>query len=378
MLLVFLQHAAAFHFLSIRSARLVGVDGWGCNYASHLCSSGLRLVNRGLRATAEDPNSAPWHSPKPNLFRSGVENSDKSNNSPYSGVQADRLSAVLPVEIFGFQKALAEVRQLQRVENNESLIVFNDRNNLHRICRPGKPTYRRLFTHQTWELHLGGSTLTRWVKIVKGIPFSVIVHTTWKSVVLITMYAFVVSHLLPVSIISTLSQSHLPFNFCGSAIGLLLVFRTNHAYSRLDEARALWGRLCQVTHEIASLVAASEGTAIEDAGGLLSGSALNTRNSKRWLTTRDVVAVHRYLVAFAWALRDELRDNDPRDDILRLLITDAREEQWIAASRSRSMALMNRLRRKVHDMWKRDQLADHTIFLLEGQVLLFFFSHGSR
>lgn len=159
---------------------------------------------------------------------------------------------------------------------------------------------------------------------------------------------------------STASKAQLPFSFCGSAIGLLLVFRTNNAYQRLDDARGLWAELTYVLHEIASLVAASEGQGEPKEGG--------SDGHVPKMPTRDVVNVHRYLVALVWALRDELREEDARDDILRLLIVDEQEELWISSSASRPRALMNQLRRKLHAAWHQERLAAHTIFLLDGQV----------
>lgn len=198
----------------------------------------------------------------------------------------------------------------------------------------------------------------------------------------ITAYSLVITHFLPVSIINSASQAQLPFSFCGSAIGLLLVFRTNNAYTRLNEARELWAYLSQVAHEIASLVASSEVTGaakgsdarLEAASAtpVLDGpSSASDRPLKGFgMTTRDVVDVHRYLVAFVWALRDELREDNARDDVLRLLVLDEKEERWIASSPSRPKAIINRLRRRLHDTWHRHGVADHTIFLLDGLVTL--------
>ncbi len=43
----------------------------------------------------------------------------------------------------------------------------------------------------------------------------------------------------------------------GSALGLLLVFRTNSAYQRLYEARQIWGQLTNTIREMSLLVQSS-------------------------------------------------------------------------------------------------------------------------
>jgi len=43
----------------------------------------------------------------------------------------------------------------------------------------------------------------------------------------------------------------------GSALGLLLVFRTNSAYQRLYEARQIWGQLTNTIREMSLLVHSS-------------------------------------------------------------------------------------------------------------------------
>jgi len=46
--------------------------------------------------------------------------------------------------------------------------------------------------------------------------------------------------------------------YIGSAIGLLLVFRTNSAYGRLGEATKAWGSITKIVRDIASKAATSE------------------------------------------------------------------------------------------------------------------------
>ena len=45
----------------------------------------------------------------------------------------------------------------------------------------------------------------------------------------------------------------MPFTLSSPALGLLLVFRTNRAYDRFWEGRKLWGKLTNMTRELARL-----------------------------------------------------------------------------------------------------------------------------
>ena len=104
--------------------------------------------------------------------------------------------------------------------------------------------FRKLFTHDTWQTHLGGSTLSRWWRCVRATHRSTILRSTFPIVALIGLYSFGVGSLLPRYLPSKLLQDQqMPLSLCGSAIGLLLVFRTNSAYARLAEARTTWGHI---------------------------------------------------------------------------------------------------------------------------------------
>ena len=100
--------------------------------------------------------------------------------------------------------------------------------------------------------------------------------------------------------------------------GLLLVFRTDNAYRRLEEARKDWSRILYLSREVVSRVLVS----------------------CEYPVTCEVA---RYLCSFAWSLRDMLRDAEDRDDILDVLL-DAEEASWVVSQRSRPLALLGRVR----------------------------------
>lgn len=93
-----------------------------------------------------------------------------------------------------------------------------------------------------------------------------------------------------------------PFSLLGVAIAIFLGFRNNASYARFVEARQLWGNLL-----------------ITERSLLRQAKALHLAPAARQRLTA-------LLVAFAWALKHQLRQSDGRDDLERHLPTPDREE----------------------------------------------------
>jgi putative membrane protein len=119
----------------------------------------------------------------------------------------------------------------------------------------------------------------RFSKVSTSIMPEVLLSFVWALFVSKQLRMLVATKLLALT-----SEMWVPLSLQGTAIGLMLVFRTNSAY------------------------------------------------------------VCRYLCAFSWSLRDKLRDGDTRDDILCLLLSD-KEAAWVRTQRSRPLAIENLLRR---------------------------------
>jgi putative membrane protein len=81
----------------------------------------------------------------------------------------------------------------------------------------------------------------------------------------------------------------------GIAIAIFLGFRTNTSYARFNEARCLWGMLLIVTRSISRQVR-----------GILHSKA-------------DSLLVAKFLTAFSWSLKHQLRGTDAKSDLERLL-----------------------------------------------------------
>ena len=133
----------------------------------------------------------------------------------------------------------------------------------------------------------------------------------------------------------------------GTALGLLLVFRTNNSYLRLLEARSYWSESLICVREIAQGVA----TAL-----------LWDKRNRNNVDARDSAArVCRYLACFAWEMRARYMGGDALADtdvLHKLLPSD--EADFIGAQRLRPLQLLAALRRELHDQYTEGWLPAHT------------------
>ena len=176
--------------------------------------------------------------------------------------------------------------------------------------------------------------------------FSSIARATFPCVVACFVWALGVAVSLPrllPGVARSASQMWIPLSLQGTAIGLLLVFRTNNAYLRLAEAREQWGRLLMLLREITLKVSCE---------------------AQRATVTCEVC---RYLCAFTWSLRDKLRDDEMRDDILTTLLG-RKDSEWVVTQRSRPLAILSRLRRLLHAEYKAGALDSQSFYFIETDL----------
>jgi putative membrane protein len=127
-----------------------------------------------------------------------------------------------------------------------------------------------------------------------------------------------------------LALPNLPLAIGGGALGVLLGFRNNISYSRWWEARTLWGRIVNHSRCLGRQVVAyvSGGDRTEDRGLIRD-------------TQRRIVY---YQIAYANALRCQLRGQDPRPELAPFLseeeIDSLRGEKNAAAEIQRRIALL--------------------------------------
>lgn len=261
-----------------------------------------------------------------------------------TGEQRTDITDIDPIDIQILQKQLQSVRNLPRIVDYEFAeegmrqdVLLDNANR--------EPSFRRLFTHETWSRYTGRSPLERIVRNFKLWRCSSVSRAIFPVVLIIFAWSFSVAYMLPrlaPRVATCATQMWIPISLQGTAIGLLLVFRTNNAYRRLEEAREQWGRLLMLLREVATKASCA-------------------------LPYDATCELCRYLCAFAWSLRDKLRDGEVRDDILSLLLNEE-ELCWIGLQRSRPLAVLSRIRRLMHAELEAGVLSPHMHYFIETDL----------
>lgn len=205
----------------------------------------------------------------------------------------------------------------------------------------GLPSFTRLFTHDTWAEYTGRSPAARWSEIIGTWRYSTVWAALWPLCLGWALLAFCIAS-LPASVLPRTSP--LPLSLMGSAIGLLLVFRSNNTYQRLAEARLLWGRAIYLCREIAQSTATA----------LFFDEDIPRKADARKAAT-DVC---RYLAAWCWELNAKLTGPPTirgsalySDDIIRVLLNEE-EADWLSQQRSRPLQILGSLRRVLHRQFR--------------------------
>ncbi len=244
-----------------------------------------------------------------------------------------------PIDIQIIQRQFASVRELPRVQRS-----YQDAAKVLEIDDYLEPSFRRLFTHNTWNRYTGNSPLTRLGLLVRNWTRCSVLNSVWPCIAIVTVWSLVVTTLLPASLLARWASGlAATLQLQGAAIGLLLVFRTDNAYRRLEEARLQWGRIIYLSREIVTKAVVS-------------------------LEYPVVCDVARYLCAFSWSLRDKLRTTKRRDDILELLLVDPSEVAWVSSQRSRPLALLGRVRQVLYREFEAGLLPPTQHYMIDTDV----------
>ncbi|WP_114811107.1 bestrophin family protein [Paraburkholderia kururiensis] len=140
-----------------------------------------------------------------------------------------------------------------------------------------------------------------------------------------------------------------PFTLCGVALTIFLAFRNNRSYDRYWEARTLWGNLLISARTLTSQMLAYVPT------GSHEGSQQFDRD-----------AFVRSLMAFAYALKHQLRDTDPYDDLEPLV--GAARAIALKGRQYRPVAILNDLRTTLGALHKRGALDGTQLWMLDAQL----------
>ena len=271
------------------------------------------------------------------------DDTGESANKSSAKVRDPRLDGLAPIDVQVLQNQLDSVRKLPRIRESLEKAQLRMRNDFSFYESRKEPSFRRLFTHATWEYHTGRSLLFRWRGVLANWRISSVLRNVGPAVALISAWSAAVSLVLPHGLgPGKTSAMGLALSLQGAAIGLLLVFRTNNAYSRLEVAREQWGDLIYLSREIVS----------------------------KCVTALDypvVCAVCRYICAMTWSLRDKLRDAEERDDILRTLLSKD-DRKWVISQRSQPLALLIRIRQILYNEFADGKLPPHLHYVLEDDL----------
>jgi putative membrane protein len=138
-------------------------------------------------------------------------------------------------------------------------------------------------------------------------------------------------------------------------VGFLLTLRSNHALSRLMEARKLWSKVILNTREMASLIAAFV-YPVDKQLALLLG---------------------RHVALFGWLLKSQLRFTKKDDvvELVRTMIPNKRDADFLLSQRQKTVVVITRIRQvlahlgKAHKLTTAEEIAlDHTCHALSEVI----------
>ncbi|KAB8060403.1 hypothetical protein GCN74_08980 [Janthinobacterium sp. FT14W] len=136
-----------------------------------------------------------------------------------------------------------------------------------------------------------------------------------------------------------------PFPMVGISLAIFLGFRNNASYARFAEARHIWGQLLIAARALAS-------QAITYLPQQTSGL--------------DQQLLLRRLIAFVYALKHQLRQTDPQQDLARYL--PAAEVQQLQGMTFKPVAVLHTVRAMLHDAALRQGGQTQLLWMLDHQL----------
>lgn len=136
-----------------------------------------------------------------------------------------------------------------------------------------------------------------------------------------------------------------PFPMVGISLAIFLGFRNNASYARFVEARHIWGQLL-----IAARALASQALTYlpQETSGL------------------DQQLLLRRLIAFVYALKHQLRQTDPQQDLARYL--PAEEVQRLQGVNFKPVAVLHTVRAMLYDAVQRQPGQTQLLWMLDTQL----------
>lgn len=224
----------------------------------------------------------------------------------------------------------------------------------HLIGRSNALSYSKTWTLDDWEIH---NSRRRYVRYVWNFPRSRLIKRTTPQLSVLLIWSFLSnriedrffkSHHIPLSALGTVS----------TFLAFLLTLRSNHALSRLDEARRLWSKVILNTREMGQLTAAFIYPVDKELALLLA----------------------RHVSVFGFLLKSQLRFTKKEDviDIVRTMLPGPhyeKDSQFILSQRQKSVAVITRIRQVLSHLGKQHRLTtaeeialDHTAHALSEVI----------
>lgn len=258
----------------------------------------------------------------------------------------------------------------QKNKNDDTLLKFSAdvQNVLHNLrgmeidpCIPNhlkghhssSLSYSKTWTLDDWEFH---NSRKRYFRYLKNFP-----HSRLARRIMPQQAALFVWTLLSVWIEDNFLSSYklkIPLASLGTIstfVAFLLTLRSNHALSRLYEARMLWSKVILNTREMASLISSFIYPVDKQLALMLA----------------------RHVSLFGWLLKSQLRFTKKDDvvELVRTMIPNKRDADFLLAQRQKPAAVITRIRQvlahlgKAHKLTTAEEIAlDHTAHALSEVI----------
>lgn len=219
--------------------------------------------------------------------------------------------------------------------------------------RSSSLSYSKTWTLDDWEFH---NSRKRYFRYLKNMP-----HSRLMRRIMPQQMALLIWTILSVYLEDQFLSSYKPkiplaaLGTISTFVGFLLTLRSNHALSRLMEARKLWSKVILNTREMASLIAAFVYPVDKQLALLLA----------------------RHVSLFGWLLKSQLRFTKKDDvvELVRTMLPNKRDADFLLSQRQKTVVVITRIRQvlahlgKAHKLTTAEEIAlDHTCHALSEAI----------
>ena len=279
-----------------------------------------------------------WHTGMNKLYstKSSTVNNNSNNNNIIMDDTLSRFSA-----------------DVQHVLQNLRANEFDPCIPKHLMGRPSSLSYSKTWTLDDWEYH---NSRKRYLRYLWFMPKSRLIRRIMPQQLVLLGWTFLsiwfednvfssYKPTIPLSGLGTLS----------SFVAFLLTLRSNHALSRLDDARKLWSKVVLNTREMASLISAFIYPVDKQLALMLA----------------------RHVALFGWLLKSQLRFSKKDDvvELVRVMLPNKRDADYVLSQRQKTVAVVTRIRQvlahlgKAHKLTTAEEIAlDHTAHALSEAI----------